>query len=79
MAPTTHDDLEWSETEHGETNFRRKTLAAAAGGETLGCSLYELPAGAKSWTTGRERSRTRNLTRGPRANGLLSVRSNPEI
>jgi uncharacterized cupin superfamily protein len=42
-------DLDWTTTEHGETAFRRKRLAAAAGGERLGCSLYELPAGRKSW------------------------------
>lgn len=42
-------DVEWSELEHGETRFKRKQLAEAAGGEMLGCSLYELPAGHKSW------------------------------
>jgi uncharacterized cupin superfamily protein len=42
-------DLDWTTTERGETAFRRKKLAAAAGGERLGCSLYELPAGRKSW------------------------------
>ncbi|SDL97880.1 Cupin domain-containing protein [Halogranum gelatinilyticum] len=49
MEPTNEADLEWTETHHGETEFRRKRLAAAAGGDRLGCSLYELPAGAKSW------------------------------
>jgi uncharacterized cupin superfamily protein len=49
MEPTNETDLEWTETHHGETQFRRKQLAAAAGGDRLGCSLYELPAGAKSW------------------------------
>ena len=48
--PSVHEsDVEWSETERGETRFRRKKLAAAAGGERLGCSLYELPPGGKSW------------------------------
>lgn len=42
-------DVNWTTTEHGETAFRRKKLAAAAGGERLGCSLYELPSGTKSW------------------------------
>ncbi|MFB6142628.1 MAG: cupin domain-containing protein [Halorientalis sp.] len=42
-------DLEWTETDRGETAFRRKQLAAAAGGEDIGCSLYELPPGMRSW------------------------------
>jgi uncharacterized cupin superfamily protein len=42
-------DLDWTTTEHGETAFRRKRLAAAVGGDRLGCSLYELPPGGKSW------------------------------
>jgi len=42
-------DLDWTTTEHGETAFRRKKLAAAAGGERLGCSLYELEPGTKAW------------------------------
>ncbi|MFB6102773.1 MAG: cupin domain-containing protein [Haloplanus sp.] len=41
--------LDWTDVDHGETGFRRKKLAAAAGGERLGCSLYELPPGEKSW------------------------------
>jgi uncharacterized cupin superfamily protein len=42
-------DLDWDAVEQEETSFRRKRLAAAAGGEELGCSLYELPPGKKSW------------------------------
>ncbi|WP_251342198.1 cupin domain-containing protein [Haloplanus halophilus] len=42
-------DLDWDVTERDETSFRRKRLAAAAGGDRLGCSLYELPPGRKSW------------------------------
>ena len=42
-------DVDWTTTERGETTFRRKKLAAAAGGERLGCSLYELPPGKKAW------------------------------
>jgi uncharacterized cupin superfamily protein len=42
-------DLDWDVTDRGETGFRRKKLAAAAGGDRLGCSLYELPPGEKSW------------------------------
>lgn len=49
MSKTNESDLEWSETEHGDSHFRRKKLASEAGGERLGCSLYELPPEAKSW------------------------------
>jgi len=42
-------DLDWTTTDHGETAFRRKKLAAAAGGERLGCSLYEFERGTKAW------------------------------
>jgi uncharacterized cupin superfamily protein len=43
------NDVAWSKTESGETAFKRKELGAAAGGDQLGCSLYELPAGKRSW------------------------------
>jgi uncharacterized cupin superfamily protein len=49
MGKTNVDDLDWRSLERGETEFRRKKLAAAAGGEDIGCSVYELPAGARSW------------------------------
>lgn len=49
MGKTNTDDLEWSTTEKGETAFKRKKLATAAGGERLGCSLYELPEGRRAW------------------------------
>jgi uncharacterized cupin superfamily protein len=50
MEPVDAGDLAWREYEHGESAFRRKQLAAAAGaGEDLGCSLYELPPGKRSW------------------------------
>lgn len=50
MAPVNEDDVEWSEREHGaDHRIRRKQLGAAAGGEDLGCSLYELPAGKRAW------------------------------
>jgi uncharacterized cupin superfamily protein len=49
MEPVNEADLDWSETHRGETGFRRKRLAAAAGADDLGCSLYELPSGKRSW------------------------------
>ncbi len=42
-------DLEWTESENEETTFRRKRLSKSLDGEKLGCSLYELPAGERSW------------------------------
>ena len=49
MGKVNETDLEWSTLSGGETGLRRKKLAAAAGGEDVGCSLYELPAGDRSW------------------------------
>ena len=43
------DDLDWRTAERDETAFRRKQLGEAADGDRLGCSLYELPPGKKSW------------------------------
>ncbi|MDG5777972.1 cupin domain-containing protein [Haloarculaceae archaeon H-GB2-1] len=42
-------DLEFEESEHGTSLARRKRLSREAGGEELGCSLYELPPGRRSW------------------------------
>ncbi|USZ73689.1 cupin domain-containing protein [Natronosalvus halobius] len=44
------NDVEWIQKSH-QTGFdiKRKKLAEEAGGEQLGCSLYELPPGGKSW------------------------------
>jgi len=49
MTPVNADDLSWTtpETENGK--WRRKQLGEAADGDALGCSLYELPAGERSW------------------------------
>jgi len=49
MEPVDAADLDWTEYDEGTARFRRKQLAAAAGAEDLGCSLYELPAGEQSW------------------------------
>ncbi|UIP00145.1 cupin domain-containing protein [Halobaculum sp. CBA1158] len=44
------DDLDWDETDRGDrVGWRRKRLAAAADGDDLGCSLYELPPGKRAW------------------------------
>jgi uncharacterized cupin superfamily protein len=43
-------DLEWSEHSRGEKfGSRRKQLGSSAGGEKLGCSLYEVPPGRRAW------------------------------
>jgi uncharacterized cupin superfamily protein len=49
MRPTSEAALEWTETEEGDARFRRKQLSEAAAGDRLGCSLYELPSGSRSW------------------------------
>ncbi|WP_117593437.1 cupin domain-containing protein [Haloprofundus halophilus] len=49
MEPVNEADIDWTETERDDTHFRRKKLASAAGGDRLGCSLYELPPGGNSW------------------------------
>lgn len=43
-------DLEWKEITHGERfHMRIRRLGVGAGGRKLGCSLYEIPAGRRSW------------------------------
>jgi uncharacterized cupin superfamily protein len=43
-------DLQWDEQSHGEKfGHRRKQLGSAAGGEKLGCSLYEVPPGRRAF------------------------------
>ncbi|WP_281194317.1 cupin domain-containing protein [Halorubrum sp. F4] len=49
MGRVNEAELEWTETDRGEARFRRKQLGEAAGGDAIGCSLYELPPGGKSW------------------------------
>lgn len=44
------DELDWVEGGHGERYAsRRKQLGAAAGGQRLGCSLYEVEPGKAAW------------------------------
>ncbi|WP_265111263.1 cupin domain-containing protein [Halosolutus halophilus] len=53
MEKINDSDLEWDEYDRddtdGETAFRRKELANAVDADDLGCSLYELPPGTRSW------------------------------
>ncbi|MGH7963206.1 MAG: cupin domain-containing protein [Candidatus Binatia bacterium] len=50
-ANVVHEDsLSWDEQSHGpHFAWRRKKLAIAGGGRKLGCSLYELSPGRRSW------------------------------
>ncbi|PSP85319.1 cupin [Halobacteriales archaeon QS_6_64_34] len=48
-GPVNVADLEWTEHDHGDRQFKRKQLGAAAGGEALGTSLYEVPPGKRLW------------------------------
>ncbi len=45
------DDIDWNEpdTDERATTFRRKRLSAATDAKDIGCSLYELPPGNRSW------------------------------
>ena len=54
MEHVSERDVDWVEYDEGSTGFRRKELSTAAasdrdGDPDLGCSLYELPAGRRSW------------------------------
>lgn len=49
MQKINEADLDWDEYDHGEQFFLRKQLSEAVGAEDVGCSLYELPPGKRSW------------------------------
>lgn len=49
MGHVNESDLEWREINDERMTVRRKKLGAAAGGERIGCSRYELPPGERSW------------------------------
>ena len=49
MGKVNESELAWSTLDGDDSGLRRKKLAAATDGEDLGCSLYELPAGDRSW------------------------------
>lgn len=46
--PVHENEVDWQSI-GPKGDFRRKQLGAAAGGEELGCSLYELPAEERAW------------------------------
>ncbi|MEZ3145500.1 cupin domain-containing protein [Halobaculum sp. MBLA0143] len=60
MTRVNEATLDWERVDEERTGLRRKRLGRAAGGDELGCSLYELPAGEQSWPyhyhTGNEES-----------------------
>jgi len=48
--PTVNEaDVDWETEDHGDHHVKRKRLGVAAGGDGLGCSLYELPPGRRGW------------------------------
>lgn len=49
MGKVNESDLDWETVERETAGWRRKRLANVAGGQELGCSLYELPPGKRSW------------------------------
>ncbi|WP_458205481.1 cupin domain-containing protein [Haladaptatus sp. NG-SE-30] len=49
MGKVSEGSLDWTTLERGETVFKRKELGEAADGHRLGCSLYEIPPGRRSW------------------------------
>jgi uncharacterized cupin superfamily protein len=49
MDTVNAESLDWDVLEKGDTKLKRKQLGEAAGSEQLGTSLYELPAGKRSW------------------------------
>jgi uncharacterized cupin superfamily protein len=50
VVPINESTLDWDELEGVEGAFRRKQLGEAAGGDRLGCSLYEVPEGCQPWS-----------------------------
>ncbi|MBZ6493580.1 cupin domain-containing protein [Natrinema longum] len=49
MDKTNEAEIDWKEYDREETAFRRKELSNAVDASGLGCSLYELPSGMRSW------------------------------
>ena len=49
MGTINTDDLSWTTPDAADAGWRRKQLSEETDSEKLGCSLYELPAGQRSW------------------------------
>ncbi|MWV65790.1 cupin domain-containing protein [Halorubrum sp. JWXQ-INN 858] len=49
MTPVNTRDLDWERSTDERASWKRKRVAAAADGERIGCSLYLLPPGERSW------------------------------
>lgn len=49
MGKVNRDAVKPTTLERGSTSFERRQLGVAAGGDRLGCSLYEIPPGRRSW------------------------------
>ncbi|AGB32479.1 cupin [Natrinema pellirubrum DSM 15624] len=49
MEKVNESDVDWKEYDREEATFRRKELSNAVDADDLGCSLYELPPGERSW------------------------------
>ena len=49
VTPINTRELDWERPEDERASWKRKRLATAAGGERIGCSLYLLPPGERSW------------------------------
>ncbi|QLG51042.1 cupin domain-containing protein [Natrinema halophilum] len=49
MEKVNESTVDWKAYDREETVFRRKELSSAVDASDLGCSLYELPAGMRSW------------------------------
>jgi len=49
MSRVNEGEIDWKEYDRDDHAFRRKELSNATDAEELGCSLYELDAGDRSW------------------------------
>ena len=49
MLQTNESDHAWDEYDQADASFRRKELTTGLDAEQLGCSLYELAPGDRSW------------------------------
>ncbi|MFP4626882.1 MAG: cupin domain-containing protein [Natronomonas sp.] len=49
MGKINESEVEWTTLDDGGRRIERKKLASKADGDELGCSLYRLPEGNRSW------------------------------